>query len=229
MGARDQEQQMTTVSILGGTGGLGKGLGARWAQAGIDVIVGSRSPERAAAAAEDLAGMVGEAAPHVRGAGNLEAAQAGDVTVVSVPFEGLDEALAPLGDALDGRIVVSVVNPLGFDGAGPYSLPVAEGSAAEAVARRLPGARVVAAFHSVSSVELQRLEGPMDDDVPVVGDDEEAVAVAVELAERIEGIRSFPAGPLRLAAPLEDLTAVLISINKRHRSHVGLRFSRLSR
>jgi 8-hydroxy-5-deazaflavin:NADPH oxidoreductase len=69
----------------------------------------------------------------------------------------------------------------------------------------------------------------MDDDVPVVGDDEEAVAVAVELAERIDGIRSFAAGPLRLAAPLEDLTAVLIAINKRHRSHVGLRFSRLSR
>jgi 8-hydroxy-5-deazaflavin:NADPH oxidoreductase len=219
---------VTTVSILGGTGGLGKGLAARWAQVGVDIIVGSRSPERAATAAQDLAELVGEVPSTIRGAANLEAATSGDVIVVSVPFEGLDEALAPLTDALQGRIVISVVNPLGFDDRGPHPLPVAEGSAAEAVARRLPGARVVAAFHSVSSVELQRLERPMDDDVPVVGDDDEAVAVAVDLAERIEGIRSFPAGPLRLAGPLEDLTTVLISVNKRHRSHVGLRLSRLS-
>jgi 8-hydroxy-5-deazaflavin:NADPH oxidoreductase len=220
---------VTTVAILGGTGGLGKGLAARWAQAGVDVVVGSRSPERAAAAAEDIAAMVGSAGPHVRGAGNREAALAGDITVVSVPFEGLDEALAPLGDTLAGQFVVSVVNPLGFDAQGPHPLPVAEGSAAQAIARRLPTARVTAAFHSVSSVELQRIDRPMDDDVPVVGDDEDAVAVTVELAERIEGIRSFAAGPLRLAGPLEALTPVLISVNQRHRSHVGLRLSRLAR
>jgi 8-hydroxy-5-deazaflavin:NADPH oxidoreductase len=85
----------------------------------------------------------------------------------------------------------------------------------------------VAAFHSVSSVALQQLEQPMDDDVPVVGDDEDAIARTVELAERIEGVRAFPAGPLRLAAPLEALTPVLITVNKRYRCHVGLRLSRL--
>lgn len=226
----DQEEQVTqTVAILGGTGGLGKGLAARWARAGLEVIVGSRSADRAARAAADLVELVGEeAAGRLRGAGNLDAAASADVTVVSVPFEGLDEALAPLAGTLAGRIVVSVVNPLGFDADGPFPIPVAEGSAARAVAARLPGARLAAAFHSVSSVELQRLDRAMDDDVPVVGDDDEAVAVTVDLAGRIDGVRAFPAGPLRLAAPLEALTPVLISVNKRHRSHVGLRFSRLS-
>jgi 8-hydroxy-5-deazaflavin:NADPH oxidoreductase len=224
----DEEAQVTTtVGILGGTGGLGKGLAARWVRAGVDVVVGSRSPERAMAAAEDIRRMVGDATGNVRGAGNREAAVAGAVTVVSVPFGGLDEALVPLEDALAGQVVVSVVNPLGFDELGPHPLPVAEGSAAQAIARRLPDARVTAAFHSVSSVELQRLDGPMDDDVPVVGDDEEAVALTIDLAERIEGVRSFAAGPLRLAAPLEAFTPVLISVNQRHRCHVGLRLSRL--
>jgi 8-hydroxy-5-deazaflavin:NADPH oxidoreductase len=215
-----------TVGILGGTGGLGKGLAARLARAGVAVVVGSRVPERAEAAAADIAGWLEGEGPDVRGAGNLEAAGA-DLVVASVPFEGLAEALEPLVDTLAGKVVVSVVNPLGFDAQGPHPIPVAEGSAAQVVAALLPGARVVAAFHSVSSVALQQLEQPMDDDVPVVGDDEDAIARTVELAERIEGVRAFPAGPLRLAAPLEALTPVLITVNKRYRCHVGLRLSRL--
>jgi 8-hydroxy-5-deazaflavin:NADPH oxidoreductase len=217
----------TTVGILGGTGGLGKGLAARWSRAGVGVIVGSRVPERAEAAAADIADQLGGDVADLRSGGNLEAASA-DVVVVSVPFEGLAEALDPLVDALVGKIVISVVNPLGFDAQGPHPVPVVEGSAAQAIARLVPDARLAAAFHSVSSVALQRLDEPMEDDVPVVGDDEEAVAATIELAQRIEGIRAFPAGPLRLAGPLEALTPVLIAVNKRHRCHVGLRLSRLT-
>jgi 8-hydroxy-5-deazaflavin:NADPH oxidoreductase len=226
MAVRDQETHVTTVGILGGTGGLGKGLAARLARAGVSVIVGSRAPERAEAAATDIAGWLGDDAGDLRGAGNLEAAAA-DLVIVSVPFEGLAEALEPLADTLVGKVVVSVVNPLGFDAQGPYPIPVAEGSAAQAVAALLPGARVAAAFHSVSSVALQRLDQAMEDDVPVVGDDEDAVARTIEFAERIDGVRAFPAGPLRLAGPLEALTPVLIAVNQRHRCHVGLRLSRL--
>jgi 8-hydroxy-5-deazaflavin:NADPH oxidoreductase len=227
MGARDQETYVTaTVGILGGTGGLGKGLAARLADVGVQVIVGSRAPERAEAAVADIASWLGGDGTDLRGAGNLEAASA-DLVIVSVPFEGLAEALVPLVDALAGKVVISVVNPLAFDARGPYPIPVAEGSAAEAIAALLPDARIAAAFHSVSSVALQRLDQPMEDDVPVVGDDEEAVARTIELAERIDGVRAFPAGPLRLAAPLEALTPVLIAVNKRHRCHVGLRLSRL--
>jgi 8-hydroxy-5-deazaflavin:NADPH oxidoreductase len=227
MGVRDQETYVTaTVGILGGTGGLGKGLAARWARAGVAVVVGSRVPERAEAAAADIVERLGDEPVDVRGAGNLEAASA-DLVIVSVPFEGLAEALEPLRDALVGKIVVSVVNPLGFDAQGPHPIPVPEGSAALAVAALLPEARIAAAFHSVSSVALQRLDQPMEDDVPVVGDDDEAVARTIELADRIDGVRAFPAGPLRLAGPLEDLTPVLIAINQRHKCHVGLRLSRL--
>jgi 8-hydroxy-5-deazaflavin:NADPH oxidoreductase len=228
MGPLEQEQQVTdTVGILGGTGGLGKGLAARWVRAGTPVILGSRSPERAANAAQEVAGWLeGEDHAELRGEGNAGAAAA-DLVVASVPFDGLAEGLEPLTAALAGKIVVSVVNPLGFDQRGAHPLPVAEGSAAEAVEALLPGARVTAAFHSVSSVALRQLGQPMDDDVPVVGDDEEAVARTVALADRIDGVRAFPAGPLRLAAPLEALTPVLITINQRHRCHVGVRFSRL--
>jgi 8-hydroxy-5-deazaflavin:NADPH oxidoreductase len=169
-GPFEQEQQVTdTVGILGGTGGLGKGLAARWVRAGIPVILGSRSPERAANAAQEVAGWLeGEDHAELRGEGNAGAAAA-DLVIASVPFDGLAEGLEPLTAALAGKVVVSVVNPLGFDQRGAHPLPVAEGSAAEAVEALLPGARVTAAFHSVSSVALRQLGQPMDDDVPVSG------------------------------------------------------------
>ncbi|GGI08230.1 NADPH-dependent F420 reductase [Egicoccus halophilus] len=219
------------VGIVGGTGALGRGLARRWALAGVDVLVGSRDANRARAAAEqlaeELADELDEAGGRLDGVDNLDAATA-EVVVLAVPWDGLDAVLAPLTEALAGRVVVSAINPLAFDAAGPHNTPVAEGSVAEAIAARLPGARLTAAFHSVSSRELNRLEHPLDDDVPVVGDDEEAVATVVDLAGRIDGVRAYAAGPLRLSAPLEQLTALIISINKRHRGHAGLRFTRLT-
>jgi NADPH-dependent F420 reductase len=231
MRADEQERRVAaTVGILGGTGGLGKGLAARLARGGVPVVLGSRSAERAQTAAGEVRGWLdGEDVAEVGGADNAGAAADAGLVVAAMPFEGLAEGLAPVAEHVAGKVVVSVVNPLGFDAIGPHPLPVAEGSAAELVAALLPTARVTAAFHSVSSVALGQLDRPMDDDVPVVGDDEDAVAATVALAERIDGVRAYPAGPLRLAAPLEALTPVLIEVNRRHRCHVGLRLSRLPR
>ncbi|MEX2504010.1 MAG: NADPH-dependent F420 reductase [Egicoccus sp.] len=214
------------IGIIGGTGALGRGLASRWLAAGVDVALGSRDAGRAETAAEELRSELGEVPGTVTGLGNVDAAAA-PVVVLAVPYDGLDAVLDPLVDAVAGRIVVSAVNPLAFDAKGPYNEAVAEGSVAEAIAAKLPGARMTAAFHSVSSRELGRLEHPLDDDVPVVGDDDDAVATVVDLANRIDGVRSYAAGALRMSGPLETLTALIISVNKRHKAHAGLRLSRL--
>ena len=221
-----QEDSMTQiVGIVGGTGPLGQGLAVRFASAGIDVLLGSRDPARAAAAALDVTDLA-DGDGMVTGVVNAEVAAA-DVVVLAVPFEGLEATVPPMAAALDGRIVVSAVNPLGFDAAGPHPIAMPEGSAAEAIAGWLPGARVTAAFHTLSGRELKDVSQVLSDDVPVVGDDDDAITTVVELADRIPGLRGVAVGPLRLSATLEGLIAVLISINRRHNAHVGVRFSRL--
>lgn len=213
------------IALIGGTGPLGKGLAARWARAGIVTAIGSRRAERGQQAATEVAELAGEDAAPVVGGTNLEVIEDADIAVVTVPFEGLAEALLPLADALTSRIVVSAVNPLAFDGQGPYPIRVAEGSAAAVVQSLLPGARLVAAYHSLSARTLVKVDRPMNDDVPIVGDDDEALAAVVELSRRIDGVRPLVAGPLRLAGPVEDLTTVLLSLNKRYRTHAGVRFT----
>jgi 8-hydroxy-5-deazaflavin:NADPH oxidoreductase len=216
------------VGIIGGTGPLGRGLALRFAKARMSVRIGSRDPERAREIVAGLADRLGEDAARVVGVGNADATEA-EMVVVAVPFEGLRPALEPLADRLRDRIVVSAVNPLAFDGDGPYSLVVPEGSAAELCVALLPGARVAAAFHSLSARQLGRLDEPMDDDVLVLSDDEDAMARTVELAARIDGVDGLAAGPLRLAAPLEGLTAALIAVNQRNRCHAGVRLTRVPR
>ena len=217
----------TSVGIVGGTGPLGRGLALRFARSSLDIALGSRDPERAERAAtavtEQLDGDV-----TVTGGKNLEVVDR-DVVILAVPFATLDELLPTLRAAIGDRLVVSAVNPLGFDDDGPFTRPVAEGSAAQRIARALPEARVTAAFHTLSSRELAAIGRPMDDDVPVVGDDEAALAQVVALADQIEGCRGVPVGPLRLAATLESITPVLIAVNRRAKAHTGVRFSRLDR
>jgi 8-hydroxy-5-deazaflavin:NADPH oxidoreductase len=226
-GLVDEEVRVSSVAIVGGTGPLGRGIAARLARTGVAVRLGSRDPDRARAAAEKVGGWLADAAD-VGAGSNDEVVTDADVVLLAVPYEGLAATVEQLAVALDGKLVVCAVNPLTFDDRGPVPLAVAEGSAAELVAARVPGARVVAALHSVSSRELKRVDEPLDDDVPVLGDDEEAVAEVVALLERIDGCRPVAAGPLRLARIAEDLTCLLLSVNRRHRAHVGVRFTRLS-
>lgn len=205
------------LAVLGGTGEQGRGLARRYAMAGHRVIIGSRSAERAAQAAEGLAG-------EVSGASNHDAAAAADVVVVAVPWEGHKELLAELAPVLAGKVVIDCVNPLGFDKQGAYALPVEEGSAAQQAAAVLPESRVVGAFHHVSAVLLLD-EGvdAIDTDILVLGDDREATDLVQELVGRIKGMRGVYAGRLRNAHQVEALTANLISVNRRYKAHAGLR------
>jgi len=210
------------VGVLGGTGAQGRGLGRRLAAAGHRVVLGSRDAGRAAEAAAALAA---DGLP-VEGADNAGAATEADVVIAAIPYAGHRELLAGLAGALAGRIVVDCVNPLGFDSHGAFVLPVEAGSAALEAAAVLPSSRVVAAFHHVSAVLL---EDPavtsFDLDVLVLGDDRAATDTVQALAERIPGMRGVYAGRLRNAAQVEALTANLISVNRRYRTHAGIRVS----
>jgi NADPH-dependent F420 reductase len=205
------------VAVLGGTGEQGRGLARRLALAGHRVVLGSRSADRAEAAAEGLPATVS-------GADNAGAAAQGDVVIVAVPWEGHRELLESLAEPLADKIVVDCVNPIGVDKAGAFALPVAEGSAAQQAAAVLPSSRVVAAFHHVSAVLLlDESVASVDTDVLVLGDDREATDVVQALAGRIEGMRGIYAGRLRNAHQVEALTANLISVNRRYKAHAGLR------
>lgn len=209
------------VAVLGGTGDQGRGLAWRLALAGTEVVIGSRSAERAQGAADGL----GADLP-VRGLDNAGAAAAADVVIVAVPWEGHRELLASLEEELAGKIVVDCVNPLGFDKKGPYALPVEEGSAAQQAEAVLPRSRVTAAFHHVSaSLLLDPQVEEVDLDVLVLGDDREATDTVRALAGLIAGVRGIYGGRLRNAHQVEAFTANLIAINRRYKAHAGLRIT----
>lgn len=208
-----------TVGVLGGTGDQGRGLARRLAVAGHRVLIGSRSAQRAASAADSL-----DTGLPVEGRDNAGVAREADVVVAAVPYEGHRDLLTTLADELAGKIVVDCVNPLGFDKRGAYALPVPEGSAAEEAAAVLPDSRVVAAFHHVSAVLLLDAEvDRMELDVLVLGDDRAATDTVRALAGRIPGMRGVYAGRLRNARQVEALTANLISVNRRYKAHAGFR------
>ena len=212
-----------TVGILGGTGEQGRGLALRWAQAGLSVTIGSRDAERAAATAADLTRLAGGAT--VTGADNVDAAHC-DVVVVAVPWPAHASTVGALAEHLADRIVVDCVNPLGFDSQGAFVLAVPEGSAVQQAAALAPRARVVGAFHHISAVLLgDPAVTRIDADVLVVGDDRGATDTVQALAGLIPGMRGLYAGRLRNAGQVEGLTANLISVNRRYRSHAGVRIT----
>lgn len=212
-----------TVAVLGGTGPQGRGLARRFAAAGLTVVIGSRSAERAGDTAAELATATGGS---ITGADNAGAAEAGDVVVVAVPWDGHGELLAALASQLAGKVVVDCVNPLGFDKQGPYALAVPEGSAAAQAAALLPESVLVAAFHHVSAVLLADVAlAKVDTDVLVLGDARDAVDVVIELAATIPGMRGIYGGRLRNAGQVEALTANLIAINRRYSAHAGIRIT----
>jgi 8-hydroxy-5-deazaflavin:NADPH oxidoreductase len=214
------------VGILGGTGPQGRGLARRFAAAGHDVLIGSRTAERAEliAAEYQAAGHSGRIA-----GGSNSAAATAELVIVTVPYDGHADLLSSLATELTGKVVVDCVNPLGFDKQGPFPLRVTAGSAAQEAQQLLPESTVIAAFHHVSAVLL---DDPtvehFADDVLVLGEDRDAVAVVCELVTTIPGARGIYAGRLRNAGQVEALTANLIAINRRYKTHAGLAVTGLS-
>jgi 8-hydroxy-5-deazaflavin:NADPH oxidoreductase len=209
---------MTSIGILGGTGPQGRGLARRLSAAGHEVVIGSRSVERAQAVADKYTGSSGQ----VRGGSNHEAAAA-DLVIVAVPYDGHAELLASLSNDLGGKIVIDCVNPLGFDAHGPFPLPVLAGSAAQEAQQLLPDSTVIAAFHHISAVHL---DDPSIDAVPghvlVLGEDRAAVQTVCDLAKDVTKAGGLYAGRLRNAGQVEAFAANLIAINRRYRTHAAI-------
>lgn len=195
------------IGIVGGTGDFGQGLAERLRRLGEEVVLGSRSP-------------------HDEFVSNDECAQEGDIVFLSIPPGGVAEMCHNLASSLDGKIVVSVASPVVFVDGKPAAA-VGELSLAEIGARAAPGARVVAGFHTVSARALARVDDPLDEDVLLCGDDEEAKQVVADLAERLVEGRAVDAGRLEVARWLEPTTAVLLNVNRNYKVSSGIRVTGL--
>ena len=208
------------IAILGGTGPEGLGIAARLVTAGESVILGSRSAERATSAASSLGEKV--PAERVAGAVNLEAARAGEIVFLAMPYDGVDGILDECGEALAGKIVVDVVVPLTLDGGIFRTRAIPEGSTAERIQARAPTAWVVSAFKHESAADLIAVERPMHGDVLYCGKDAAAKNEIAALIRRIPNLRAIDAGDLRVAHLLEAMTALLLNLNRKHKARTSI-------
>jgi NADPH-dependent F420 reductase len=217
------------VSIIGASGALGFGLAVRWGLAGVPVVIGSRDAGRAhEAAARARAAVSGGS---FEGAENAEAATRADIVVLTVPFRNQSETLTNLKGALrEGQIVVDATVPLAaaVSGRATRTLGVWQGSAAQQAQEMVPeGVRVVSALHTVSAALLGDLDYDLGEDVLVCGDRRDDKQPVMELIDRIEGLRAVDAGRLEMARIAEQLTALLISVNVRNKTHAGIKITGL--
>lgn len=202
------------IAVIGGTGDLGTGLARRWVKAGLPVIIGSRSAEKAEAAAKALAGLA--TGPVPRGLANAAAAAAAGVVVLTVPFASHAATLDEVAPFVAGKVVIDTTVPLVPPKVARVQLPP-EGCAAVLAQKRLgDGVRVISAFHNVAAHKLQDVTLAIDCDVLVFGEKAEDREVAIRLAEAC-GIRGLHAGPLANSAAAEALTSVIIGINRTYK------------
>jgi len=197
------------VALVGGTGHLGVGLAARLAQAGIDVVIGSRTPEKAQQAAARLA------RDGVRGANNADAGRRADLIILTVPSAAHHATVQSLSEVIDGKVVVDTTVPLAQGAPLRLERPAA-GSAAEEAQMLLRNSRVISAFHTVSASMLADLSRPLHGDVLLCGEDSAAKASVEELIRAIK-MRPVDAGGLALAHTLEQLALLVLILNRRYR------------
>ncbi len=217
------------VAIVGASGALGFGLAVRLAQTGVPIVIGSRDAGRAAEAAR----RASEAVPQgsFSGAENAQAASSAKVVILSVPFRSQSETLKNLKGSLSaGQLLIDATVPLAaaVSGRATRMLGVWQGSAAQAALEMVPeGVKVVSALHTVSAASLTDLDHDLSQDVLVCGDAREDKLRAAQLIQRIEGLRCVDCGRLEMARIAESLTALMISINVKHKTHAGIRIAGL--
>jgi NADPH-dependent F420 reductase len=205
------------------------GLALRWARAGETVIIGSRDAQRAQDAADKIKQKTGGDA-RISGMENSVACSAADILVLTVPFEGQAALLKQLKPAIrSGSILIDATVALaaGVGGRASRTLGVWQGSSAQQAAELLPkGISVAAAFHNLSA-DLLSGDDTLDCDVIVCSDDANASQLTRTLAAKIPGVRAIDGGKLENARILEQITALLIGLNIRHKGHGGIRITGL--
>ena len=209
------------IGFIGGTGPEGRGLALMFALAGQRVIVGSRSQARADQAVSEIVAKAPLSS--VTAALNAEAARMAEVVFIVVPYTAQRSILKPLGDQLEGKVVVDVVAPLTVSGGVAAAVEVPEGSAALQAQTILPQSKVVAAFQTISASDLWRVGDPLESDVVVCANDNDARDIVFGLVESIPGLRAVDGGGLENATYVESFTALLLNINRRYKAHSAIR------
>jgi NADPH-dependent F420 reductase len=199
------------VAVVGGTGGFGLALAKRLAEAGYDVVVGSRDAGRAAEAAATVG---------VEGGTNADACRGADLVILATKADAVVETAAGLREAIGTTPVLSVAAELTFGPGGV--VPTSEATSVAARIQEVVDGPVVAGLHSLAARNLGG-DAPPEEDALVCGDDADAKAVVLELAGRITSGRAIDCGPLASARALEGLTAVIVNVNKRYKAHAGIR------
>lgn len=218
-----------TLAVIGGTGAEGSGLAVRWAAAGYPVVIGSRSAERAKTAAEELSALLPAGSAAIGGEVNADAAAAGEIVVLSVPYDAQGKTIDEIAAGCQGKIMVTVGVPLKPPKVSTVWHPPGGSAAEEAQAQLGDGVRVVAAFQNVAAGHLKDLSWEPDCDVLVTGDDRAAKRTVIELA-KAAGFFALDAGVLANAAVVEGLAAVFIAINIRNKvKGSGLRITGIPR
>jgi len=212
---------MPALALIGGTGPEGLGLALRFAAAGQEIIIGSRTRERADEAVAAIRAAVPSA--RVSGCENAEALGRSDRIVLTIPYGGLDAFLRSSAGGLAGKLVVDVVVPLALR-AGVFELvPVpGAGSVGELMQSRVPSARVVSAFKNLSAERLRDLGSRLEGDVVVCGQDPAARAEVAGLVALLPGLRPVDAGGIANARYVEAITALLLNLNRRHRARTSI-------
>ncbi len=207
-------ENITTISIIGGTGNEGKGLAYRWAKHGYHVIIGSRQEEKALAAVEEIQ-QFGTNQIDITGMQNLQAAEKGDLVVLTVPYSAHRVTLETIKDALQGKILIDVTVPLMPPSVSKVQMPP-EGSALQEAKSILgEGVRVAAAFQNISHEHLLK-DGTIECDVLVCGEGKETREVVLGLVKDA-GLVGWDAGPIENAVVVEGLTSVLIGLNRKYK------------
>ncbi len=211
-----------TIAIIGGTGGQGLGIAIRFVQAGEEVIIGSRTEEKAQAAVEKVKEHLGDV-KNIQSAENSDAAQKAEVLVLTVPLAAQKSTLLAIKDGAKGKVLLDATGPLeSAIGGSPINyIDLWDGAAAERSQKILKDAKVICAFNNVSSAALMNFEEPIDCDILISGDDEDSKVVATELIDKIPGVNVIDCGPLNRAKIIEKITPLLIGLNIRNKTQFG--------
>ncbi|MGQ0743574.1 MAG: NADPH-dependent F420 reductase [Acidimicrobiales bacterium] len=209
------------VGLVGGTGPAGTALAARLAAGGTEVFLGSRSADRAEAAAADLVARWPQRSLPIMGGTNLAACEH-EIVVLATSWSAATDTARELAAALDGRVVISMANALARVDGKFQAITPPGGSVAVGVAEAAPGALVAAAFQHLPAANVADLDRPLAGDVLVCSDHPEATKAASRLVDAMPDLRALDAGGLVNAGPVEAFTAVLVGINSRYRSRASV-------
>ena len=213
---------MLKVAVIGGTGGQGLGIATRFAQAGEEIIIGSRTLEKAQAGVDRVKELLGDV-KNVRAATNADAAEEADVLILTVPLAAQKDTLLSIKEGAAGKPLLDATGPLesAIGGSATKCMHLPDGSAAQRAQAILPAAKVICAFNNISQTWWMQLKEPIDCDCLICGDDKDAKAMVTPLIEKVPGIKVVDCGALERASIIEKITPLLIGLNIRNKCQFG--------